>query len=79
MSGSHCSFRTRPRRFGLVDLTLNTSRFDSPFAVMSVIFCEHTQCLIQRRFSTCFFTVRLSKEIMLEFGVTVVVDVGVMS
>ena len=46
------------------------------FVVMSVIFFfEHTQCLIQRRSSTRFFTVRLSKQILLEMWVPIVVDV----
>ena len=47
-----------------------------PFAVMSVIFCEHTQW----RFSNRFCSVLLSTQIILKNRVTVVVvDVGLMS
>ena len=55
-------------RFSHVCLTSTLLDMIFSFAVMSVSFCEHPQCLIRRRFSTRFFTVRLSKQIMLEIG-----------
>ena len=43
---------------------------------MSVSVCEHTQRLIQRRLSTCFFTVLLSKEGILEIGLLLLLTWG---
>ena len=49
------------------------------FAVMSVSFCEHTQCLIQRRFSKTFLHSASFERDYVGIWVTVVVGVGLMS